>query len=224
MTAQKPTDAEEQLLRRALTVIGEEAARDDPPDAVRAPARRTPWNRWRRPAALGAFGAAAALVIGLIVSLPGGDAGTEGGAGQALTLLEQAACTELAVVGRVVEVRPAPDDAYGLSQVRVTLAVTDWLEPREGPDRTVVTLPGPEGRSDDQGPLREGERLLIDDLVGPGGVEVFRVDPGDIADLDTFRPQLDRKLAEAREKGTRCPDFWIHRHDASRNDDVPSDS
>lgn len=143
------TGREEQRLRRAFAMIGEEAARDEPiPATAASTASRL---RWRRRPAIIAGGLAAAAACAIVVAVIGGAGNgasqsptalrppdsSEGGSG--ITYAQEIACSRTIVVGDVIAVR----DASKPGRVVVAIDVQEWIKPASGPDRASLNVIDP---------------------------------------------------------------------------------
>ncbi|WP_167500740.1 hypothetical protein [Streptomyces malaysiensis] len=138
-----PTETEETRLRRALALIGEEAARPDPATAP-APSPRAeaeasqprPRRRTRTVLALAAAACAAAAIATTIAVTADGDSGSTSKAmGRGQTFPEALACATSIVESDFTSVRPA-----GQGRVRVTMSVSQWYKPGQ----CVFLIPGTE--------------------------------------------------------------------------------
>lgn len=191
------TEYDEDRLRRAMTMIGDEAARDDAAPAADA---RAPWWR-RRSIAAGALLAAAAVSVGgLSLTLGGGDPSQSPEAdpgGQGQTLVEWVACARLIAEGDVVAVREAPEPG----RVTVTFAVRDWIKPAQGDDQVTLDVVDPT-EAQVREPWTPGGPLLI---VVPERhdqpTDTFRG-----AELTDNREQIESALPRAAT--TECPAPW----------------
>ncbi|WP_405615956.1 hypothetical protein OG292_21925 [Streptomyces sp. NBC_01511] len=200
------TDSEEDRLRRALAVIGEEAGRGDP---VKGPVRPRA-SRRRRGIGIGALVAAVAAGIGLLTltlgnpntASPGGgdraapDAGGAG-SGQGQTLLEWVACGRTIAVGDVMAVSPSGQDG----RLTVTFAVRDWIKPSQGEREIELDVVDPaEARVRE--PWRVGQHLLI---VVPQRRDL-ETDTFAGAELADNQADIEEALPEAER--TPCPTVW----------------
>ncbi|MEW1793757.1 hypothetical protein [Streptomyces niveus] len=197
------TDSEEKRLRRALTLIGEEAGRVD---LVAEPVRRRASQR-RRGITVGALVAAVAAGIGLLTltlgdsnsaSPGGGDraaADAEGGQGQ--TLLEWVACGRTIAVGDVMAVKPSGQGG----RLTVTFAVQDWIKPSQGEREIELDVVDP-AVSRVREPWRVGQHLLI---VVPQRRDL-ETDTFADAELAANQVSIEEALPTAAQ--TRCPAVW----------------
>ncbi|MEE1942430.1 hypothetical protein V1L54_24015 [Streptomyces sp. TRM 70361] len=198
--AVEPTRREEERLRLALGMIGDEAGRPEPAPHI---ARRT--AVWRRRGVLaGALGAAAAVsVLLLVIGPPGGDGspGSEGPgreeAGQGQTYQEYIACARMIADADIADVRRSPEEG----RLLVTLDVREWIKPTSGAERVELDVVDPSVAGVGE-PWREGRRALVvvparDDLAA----DVFTGDA-----LADQREQLEYYLPRAA--GTECPSHW----------------
>ncbi|NED91653.1 hypothetical protein G3I76_67715 [Streptomyces sp. SID11233] len=159
----RPTEDEENQLRRAFALIGEEAAgpeftEDSGQGAVRRRVVHSRPERRRGRVVLLAAGAAcaAALVIVVAVATSGGSsAPSADGTARGQTFPELLACSKTIVEGTLDDVRPA-----GKAHVRVTISVDRWLKPETGPDTTTFDLADPTVR-DPQEAYVQGDRVLM---------------------------------------------------------------
>lgn len=159
----RPTEDEENQLRRAFALIGEEAARPESAeesgrDAIRRRAAYSRPERRRGRAALLAAAAAcaAALVIGAAVATSGGSpAPSADGTTRGQTFPELLACSKTIVEGTLKDVRPA-----GKAHVRVTMAVDRWLKPGTGPGTTTFDLADPTARDPEEA-YGQGDQVLM---------------------------------------------------------------
>ncbi|WNI33890.1 hypothetical protein [Streptomyces sp. ITFR-6] len=159
----RPTEDEENQLRRASALIGEEAAgpesaEESGQDAVRRRFVHSRPERRRGRAALLAAGAAgaAALVIGVAMATSGGSsAPAADGTTRGQTFPELLACSKTIVEGTLQGVGPA-----GKSHVRVTMSVDQWLKPRTGLDTATFVLADPTQRDPEEA-YGQGNHVLM---------------------------------------------------------------
>lgn len=194
----EPTEAEETRLRRAFTLIGDEAGHPDPAPTVGlvTPAR-TPRARRRARRAL-AVTAAACAAAGLAVALAAGtgddDAESPADAtGRGQTLPEALACAEAVVEGKVTSVRPV-----GRDRVRLTMTVDRWFKPATGPDTTQFDLADPSA-TDPQDAHKTGEHVLLFVPQKPDAT----ADPFRGRTMESVRDQIIRAMPKVQ--GTTCP-------------------
>ncbi|MFJ5850239.1 hypothetical protein [Streptomyces sp. NPDC092903] len=159
----RPTEDEENQLRRAFALIGEEAAGPEPAEepgqgAVRRRVVHSRPERRRGRAVLLAAGAAcaAALVIGVAVATSGGSSAPPAdGTTRGQTFPELLACSKTIVEGTLKDVRPA-----GKAHVRVTMSVERWLKPKTGLDTTTFDLADPTVRDPEEA-YGQGDHVLM---------------------------------------------------------------
>ncbi|WP_156724924.1 hypothetical protein [Streptomyces apocyni] len=206
------TGQEEERLRLALRMIGDEATRPSP-----APPRPVAW--WRGGRAIGPLVAAAA-VVGVIVlgianggsglsdgdagagaksdSKSGADAGSaEDGAGKGQSHQEAIACARMIVEGDVLAVRESSREG----RLLVTLQVTEWFKPRSGADQVELDLVDPRV-VDSERSLRKGQHLLV--------YVPLREDLDTNPDIDDEVPSGRKNLRYylPRSTETVCPPYW----------------
>lgn len=190
------TESEENDLRLAMRMIGEEAGRADVP---LRPAPRTMW--WRRRGMVGSvLVAGAALSVGVLVFwLVDGRSVRSSGItddDQGLTNAEWVACARTAAEGEVVSVREASQP----HQVVVTLAVQDWIKPAQGANQIEINTVDPEWL--EEKPFKAGQHLLIVDAGrADGEVNYYRG-----RHVKYERELFKRELPKAAK--TDCPAFW----------------
>ncbi|MES4904876.1 MULTISPECIES: hypothetical protein [unclassified Streptomyces] len=194
------TESEEDDLRLALRMIGEEAGRAD----VRPrPAPRT--ARWRRRGTVGGvLVAAAALSVGALVFwlADGRSVRSSGSAdGRGLTSRQEIACARIIADGEVVAVR----DASRPHQVVVTFAVRDWIKPAQGAKEIKINTVDPEWL--EEKPFKAGQRLLILDLGYPNGEVLYYQGRHAKWQRDLFKRELPKAAK------TECPAFWREQDD-----------
>lgn len=161
------TEREEQRLRHAFAMIGEEAARDEPSQETTQPTASQPWLRRRSVVLAGALAIAAAVLAGgLVVTTGGGESSTPraGSAltspdssedGNGITAAQAIACSRAIVVGHVVAVR----DASEPGRVVVTIDVQEWIKPASGPNRADFNVVDP--RRVNEKRWKPGTRVLF---------------------------------------------------------------
>ncbi|MGW5879084.1 hypothetical protein ACWFMI_21305 [Nocardiopsis terrae] len=193
---------EEQRLRRALKLIGDEAGRD--PGRGGARAVRTAGRRPRRPLMVAALVAVAAVGAGVVAVSVLEDAGTAvpggretSGAGQGQTLPEAVSCARMIVEGEVTSVEGGEEP----NSVTLTLDVQEWIKPESGGPtvRTAVLDPA---HVDPEDELTSGTDVLI---VVPQLVSR----PAEIYEGDRIaeeRALIVENLPEAER--TECPPEW----------------
>ncbi|MGV9340282.1 hypothetical protein [Streptomyces sp. NPDC003688] len=210
------TDPDEDLVRRAIRAIGDEAARPEPiptpapeaiptpaPEFVPAPVRDTrtagPWWRTRRTAVAVSVAAAACVVAvtaTLLTSSGGGRPAPQDGQGQ--TLPQWISCATTIAVGDVATVRPTPSKA---GHITVTFHVTEWIKPGKGERQVTLDVVDP-AKADEEKKVEPGQHALI---VVPRRydeeLDIFRG-----AELNAYRARVTSHLAEAAR--TPCPAFW----------------
>ncbi|MEU5032049.1 hypothetical protein [Streptomyces milbemycinicus] len=204
----EPAESEENDLRLALRMIGEEAGRADLPPR---PFPRTMW--WRRRGTVGGvLVAAAALSVGALFFwlVDGRSVRSSGSADErGLTNVQEVACARIAAEGEVVSVR----DASRPHQVVVTLAVQNWIKPERGAKEIEINTVDPEWLEEE--PFKAGQHLLIVDMGRPDGeVNYYQ---GRHAKWE--RELFKRYLPKAAK--TECPAFWGEQDDDGT---VPADS
>lgn len=192
------TKTEEEKLRRALAMIGEEAGRDEVVPEPRA--RTTPW--WRHWGTVtGGLVTAAALCAGVLVLALGDDkpTGPSGGnqSGKGQTLEEWIACARVIAEGDVAAVR----DSEEPGRVIVTFDVDDWIKPAQGTKRVDLDLVDPT-EAGVHPSWKAGTHALI---VVPERHDLS-ADTFEGAQLDRYRDQIERALPKAPEAG--CPAYW----------------
>ncbi|MFD8383163.1 hypothetical protein ACFV2X_32435 [Streptomyces sp. NPDC059679] len=196
----EPTESEENDLRLALRMIGEEAGR---PDAPPRPATRP--ARWRRRGTVGGvLVTAAALSVGALLFwlADGRSVQSSGDAdGRGLTDLEGIACARLIADGEVVAVR----DASQPHQVVVTFAVRDWIKPAQGAKEIEINTVDPEWL--EEKPFKTGQRLLILDSGRPNGEVLYYQGRHAKWQRDLFKRDLPKAAK------TKCPAFWRDQDD-----------
>ncbi|MDT0549326.1 hypothetical protein SAZ11_46175 [Streptomyces sp. FXJ1.4098] len=195
----EPTETEETRLRRALTLIGEEAGRPDPVTAPTPPRTATPAHpprrrrRIRAVLAVAATACAAAIATTVAVTV-GGDSGTEPDTtGRGQTFPEALACATNIVEGDLTSVRPAGHD-----RVRVTMSVDRWFKPGKGPTTTQFDLADPTV-ADPAEAYAVGEHLLL--FVPRREGQIADVYQG--KEVRAMRERITRTLPEAAH--TTCP-------------------
>ncbi|MFE1443247.1 hypothetical protein [Streptomyces sp. NPDC058739] len=204
-----PSRSDEDVLRRAFALIGEEAGRPEPrlepePGPVPlVPVRaRTVWWR-RRGVVLTAFASAAALCAGVVGAvLIGGGAAEPGAAdrsgasGRGQTLVEWIACARTIAEGDVVTVRQST-----AGRVTVSFEVREWIKPSQGARRITLDVVDPT-EAGVREPWREGQHLLI---VVPQRrdqeTDTFRGEQ-----LTWYRGRIEQGLPEA--ETAQCPPLW----------------
>ncbi|MCT2588371.1 hypothetical protein LHJ74_00140 [Streptomyces sp. N2-109] len=189
------TDADEERLRRALTLIGEEAGR-----GASGPPPRPVW--WRTPGRITAALVTAAVVAAGVLAVglgmdSGEDSADPGAAGQGQTRTEGIACSRFIAEGIVVRVREA--DTPG--RIILTFDVQDRIKPAHGEDHVRLNLFDP-AEVDPQDAFRPGEHILL--MVQQRRDENPAVFRGE--ELDFQRSMIKRDLPEARR--TECPPYW----------------
>ncbi|MER7048390.1 hypothetical protein [Streptomyces jumonjinensis] len=199
------TDAEEERLRAALRMIGEETGRAEESEKPPALPNRVIWWR-RRGAAGGLLAAAAAAAIGLGIALDGDDSGGRSGTGGDAKLSTEGwiACSQAMVEGDVVSVREAPQPG----RVILTLTVTDWLKPDTGKKQADFNVVDPE-RDGAYKRWKPGERLLIvisqerDEHVTAYGPDAYITSHGG-PDIAEVRARIEKAMPKA--VGMTCTD------------------
>ncbi|MGH3447249.1 MAG: hypothetical protein ACRDP4_06460 [Nocardioidaceae bacterium] len=149
------TEREEQQLRRALAVIGEEAGRRDHVDE---PHHRPMW-RYRRAKIGGALAAAAVVCIAVLAGIAGdgssGESADHDAAGNGISVAQDAACSRIIAVGHVVSLRPA----NARHRVNLTFEVQDWIKPTHGNNQIAVNIIDP--RRTEASSWEAGTRMLL---------------------------------------------------------------
>lgn len=214
-----PTRSEEELLRHAFRLIGEEAGQPDAPHQPLPHAAR----RRRLAGALIAAAAVGTVLLTVLLTGDGTGSGSADASSQALSDAEEIACAVQIVEGVILEVRDAtapgervPVDE--LPQVTVSLAVKDWIKPAHGPGRLDIKAADPAASG--APPLHKGDRVLF---------EVW--DHPDIDNNYFTGSQLQPKresVQSALNEGLKstCPHFWKRRQNDGilQNDGIPGDS
>ncbi|MFI7276924.1 hypothetical protein [Streptomyces sp. NPDC049879] len=200
------TPEEAARLRAALAIIGAEAGRVPPADALAG--RRTRKERRRgaflasaaRVAAAGVAAVAGLTVVGAVVlgivsgSGPGGAGGAEDGGGQGLTLVESVACADFVAEGEVTGLRPSDEPG----RIVLGLAVEEPLVPAGEAGPVELDIPEP----DPDTVPRVGERVFV--LVyGQRDIPADLVRGAAVPDMTA---QYREALPAA--EGLECPDFW----------------
>ncbi|MFE3720312.1 hypothetical protein [Streptomyces cyaneofuscatus] len=187
------TEFDEERLRRALHLIGDEAGQEG--ERVVPAARLPRWRQWRTVGWVLAGAAVAGLVFG--IAFDGGS--TDGPSGPAteakLSAEGWVACSQVMAEGEVVSVEEAPETG----RVLLTVAVTDWFKPATGEKeaRFDVVDPAKDGAYPRWKP---GEHLLlVIDRDPTAYVTSYRGD--DIAEV---RRSIERALPGAA--GRECTD------------------
>ncbi|MGW1898986.1 hypothetical protein ACWCQB_16400 [Streptomyces hirsutus] len=201
-----PPQSDEELLRRAFALIGEEAGRPEPdsePVLLAHDRTRRVWWR-RRGVVMAALASTAALCTGVLVSvlIDDGAAKPQSGrddraSGKGQTLPEWIACARTIAEGDVVTVRQSSE----AGRVVVTFDVQDWIKPGRGAQRITLDVVDPaEARVRD--PWKEGQHLLI---VVPERrdqeTDTFRGER-----LEWYRARIEHGLPEAATAD--CPPIW----------------
>ncbi|MFP3989771.1 hypothetical protein U9R90_20305 [Streptomyces sp. E11-3] len=201
------TGHEEERLRLALRVIGDEAAREEP-----ATPRPLAW--WRNGSVIGPLAAAAAVVGVIVLGIANGagtgstnnakDAGADAGdkkvsdgAGQGQTHQEGIACAKMIVEGDVLAVRKSSAEG----RVLITLEVTEWFKPTKGTERVELDLVDP-SLVDDERSLRKGQHILVYVPVR----EDLDTNPSIDDEVPSERKNLEYYLPRSAE--TVCPPYW----------------
>ncbi|MFD0315025.1 hypothetical protein [Streptomyces flavalbus] len=181
-------------LREQLRLIGTALSEPEPepvapprPVVVRSRPRRRPLTLALRAAAVLCAATAVSGLAWLVTQTsPGGSddseagaavsdsrSGAKSGAGdESLSAAGYLACARLVVEGTVTEVEPVP----GTGKDRVTLRVTDYLKPDDGPAETVFTM---DEAVDPR--LREGQHALVGIPRDAAEPDVWAVTEEDIA-------------------------------------------
>lgn len=131
-------------------MIGEEAARDEPPQETTPSRSGHPWWRRRPAIAAGALTAAAVVCAAVVAGIGGAENGaprsptalrpsdsSEGGNG--ITYAQGIACSQTIVVGELLAVREAPERG----RVIVTIDVQEWIKPASGPSQVNLNVIDP---------------------------------------------------------------------------------
>lgn len=200
----------EERLRRALALIGEEAGRPTPVP----PPGRTPWwrSRWGIATALATAAAAAIGVLTFSLGTSGEGGRDTGAAGQGQTEAEGIACSRFIAEGDVVAVRDAdiPD------RIILTFKVTDPIKPAEGNEQVELNLLDP-AVVDPREAFQPGEHVLLMVQQRRDRKPVaFRGD-----ELEAQRSEIERTLPKAAE--TTCPPYW-RENSTVRPPSVPGDA
>lgn len=185
------TESDEERLRKALHLIGEEVGRPAP---VRPPRRR------HGGMIAGALVTAAVLVIGVLtLSLGdfGRDEGDNDGAGQGQTYAEGIACATFIGTGEVVEVQAADET----DRIIVTFEVQEPIKPADGEEIVELNLLNP-AIVDDQFALAPGDHVLLE--VPQRRDRTPSVSRG--AEIEHRSEIIESWLPEAAE--TTCPPYW----------------
>lgn len=210
-------DLDEDRLRDALVMIGDEAAKNHPRDEhldAAPPPGNPPPSRWRGWKTITVVSAAAAAIVGLVVlevatDTDAGPSNTASTASQDLSGPQEIACAKSIVEGTVIAVRPGtrPID------VRMTVKVTDWIKPARS-DKKALTFPTPTAAERQEPPFKTGERVLV--IVPPRKISsavVYRASARYKSEAaDYVRKQIERDLPEAAH--TKCPP-WGRRHNSN---------
>ncbi|MHC5260809.1 hypothetical protein ACYSUO_23245 [Streptomyces sp. UC4497] len=194
------TESEEELLRRAFHIIGDEAGKPDREASPRILGR----HRGRTVALI----AAAAVSIGLLAyGLTGNDDESASGeaSSRALKPAERIACAAQIVDGTVLTVRPAPEQEGQRPEVTVSLTVKDWVKPTQGPGKLEIEIPEPKQAGAPL--LRTGDRVLFEVWNHPDIDNTYFTG----RKIEVTRKSLYGALGD-RSKST-CPDFWKRRQD-----------
>lgn len=198
MTSQN--EADEDVVRRALRMIGGEAGRPDPDSAPTAePVPLTGARRRRRVvvASLAAAVAAACIAVTLsVMSGTSGNAPREVQHGRGQTLTEWIACAGTIAVGDVTEVRPS-----GKGRISVGFAVQEWIKPSRGDSSITLDLVDPRV-AEARPPIEKGQRLLI--VVSERPDQEASTFEG--ARIERYRSMITKALADAGRE--TCPSPW----------------
>lgn len=207
----EPTAADEERLRLALTLIGDEAARADDwadvwadPRAATGTARARRTGRWhalptrRRRAVSGALGAVAALSLGalLIFGADGADDEVPADSGRGQDRYEGIACSRLIADGDILAVRDGPE-----GRVVLTVAVREWVKPARGPGRVRVEVADPSANGSDE-PWRPQRDVLLVVPVRPDLLAAAYDGGSRTSQLARMKRDLPRA------ERTSCPAYW----------------
>uniref|UniRef100_A0AAU2VIN0 DUF4179 domain-containing protein n=1 Tax=Streptomyces sp. NBC_00008 TaxID=2903610 RepID=A0AAU2VIN0_9ACTN len=159
----RPTEDEEDQLRRAFALIGEVAAGPESAEELgqgavsREVVSSKPTRKRGRTVLLAAAAAcAAALVVVVAVASSGGSsAPSADGMTRGQTFPELLACSKTIVEGTLKDVRPA---AKG--HVRVSMSVDRWLKPRNGLETATFELADPTVRDPEEA-YGQGDHVLM---------------------------------------------------------------
>ncbi|UYM07589.1 hypothetical protein [Solicola gregarius] len=191
---------EEERLRRAMTMIGDEAATD-------TPRSQSPHSRWTRPGILvAACIAAVAVIATALYASDGSDPDQE--ASQALNGPETVACANRIFEGTIRTIDPTDRR----SRVRMTVAVSRWYKPTDQSKRIATFVAFSTRAADVVRAYAPGQHVFIVEY-DPPWTPVY----ADRA-ISISRSEVVPYLKQGAH--TKCPDFWLHpdRHD------VPDDS
>lgn len=149
------SDYEEDQLRRAMELIGEEAGHSE---SVEEPIRPI-WRR-RRVKAVGALAAAAAICAAIVIGNLGGTTGKQAEPHSAepdrgYTIAQVMACTRIIGVGSIVSMRSVEQSNHAL----LTLRMEDWIKPANGAKQITINVLDP--RSSDTQSWEPGKRMLF---------------------------------------------------------------
>lgn len=195
------TDSEENRLRLAFAMIGEEAGRVDPVEEPTPPRA----SRRHKATTIAALATAAAVSIGLLTitlgdpdtASPGGGREAPDAQGQGQTLLEWVACGKTIAVGDVKAVSPSAKSG----RVTVTFTVQDWIKPAHGKHEIDLDVVDPT-QARVREPWRVGQHRLI---VVPQRRDL-ETDTFGGAELGTNQARIEEAMPKAAH--TQCPAAW----------------
>lgn len=204
---------EEARLRTALHIIGDEAGgtadsaaksttgrvfgADNGPQHARSP--EDPRRPSRRTLFVAACAAAVVIVgtLGILRVIDDPSDPQSGSTSGSQTAPEQLACAVAVVEGDVRAIRRVPEQ----SRLRVTLRVTDWIKPSDGPATTRLSVldTGGQGLRDQ---LRLGTHVL---LIVPERAD-FETEVYSGSNIRSMRKYVDHYLP--RSQHIECPSRW----------------
>lgn len=195
---------EEDRLRRAITMIGDEAAYGTSMDTSKS---KSPRSRWTRPGILvAACIAAVAVIATALYTSSGSDPDMD--ASQGLNGPETVACAKRIFEGTIRNVEPTDRR----SRVRMTVTVNRWYKPADESSRVATFVASSTRAADVVRPYAPGQDVFIVEYATPW-TPVY----ADRA-IGISRSEVVPYLAQATH--TKCPDFWRH----PDKHDVPDDS
>ncbi|MEU1486951.1 hypothetical protein [Streptomyces sp. NPDC005752] len=196
-------EMDEQVVARALRMIGQEAGRPDPGSTpAEAPIPFGRPRRRRRMAVVSLAAVAVAATITVILLVPSGDESPAQQSGQGQTLTEWISCASTIAVGDVTAVQ---DDRSRDGRITVEFNVTERIKPHEGKEKITLDVVDP-AQADEQKRVEPGQHVLI--VVPRRYDEELGIFQG--AELVKYRALVKGHLDEAAH--TPCPAFWSQTH------------
>nr|WP_052850122.1 hypothetical protein [Streptomyces avicenniae] len=197
------TPRETDRLRTALGIIGAEAGRGEPADALALRGSR----RAGRRAALAVAAAVGTAALAVGVTLTGGSGGggpaegdgEGGGGGVGLTVAEAIACAAFVGEGEVTGIRPSAESG----RIVLGLDVREALVPagEGGPVELDILEPDPATQ------LRVGQRVFVTVYEDRDAPADFALDGEVPGTAEVYRDALPAA------EGLACPEFWTDRED-----------